>query len=153
MSDKIWELIKLLNAKEIEAFKVLTTKQKGTTIIKDFEKYYSFLNKSANAKNDEEKERSFFETERYFVKANQEIGLLNEDELYCYIGLVNNMVLNAIKARKENSYADNKLLFGTLINKMPEELSSQNAEAVQNVKKNIEDYDSIMSIGTPELND
>lgn len=144
MSEKIYALIELINATHYQAFKSLTPKKKAMTIFKDFEDYYKFQSKASVEKDEEKKDHYFFEVERTFVKAQKEIRMLSEDELGTYISYATYRVDKAIDNANERKYADNKLLFGTIMGQMPKELSDNNSKKLDILKDNIFVYDERM---------
>lgn len=77
---------------DLNAFKVLTPKRKASVILSDYKNSYYNAGKVAKAKTREEEDMYSFHKMRFYLKAQRELKLLDDDEMCIYLDTVQSAI-------------------------------------------------------------
>ena len=122
------ELLDHINKRDFQQFENASAKGKAQLIIRNFQNEKRAQLKVAKAKTEEEKETYSLHAERFWILAKKQVMSLSEEELFVYLSAIKGKLARVIAERNDNKVVDNKLLFGTLIRELPENLSERNNE-------------------------
>lgn len=93
LTEEMYELID----EELKVFSCLTPKKKASVILQDFKNSKLNDEKSCKAKTTQEAELYDYHRIRLYTKAQREVGLLSDDEMEVYLGLLQKEISKDLK--------------------------------------------------------
>ena len=141
-NDKLTSLISYLNKNDMSEFETLSPKQKARCVYKHFCDYYSFQEKSYKAKNQVDKDRFDVEIERHFSLAMGQLKSLSQLELGEYLSLIVSKLQSVIQQSSQDKLISNKMIFGTIIRQIPEQLNIENQSTFQSLKNLYDEFEN-----------
>ena len=123
---KVTELLAQIRESEMKDFYLLSSKKKGATIFNNFKSYHANVDKASRCKSEDVRERYDIQAEKYFSIASRQLETLNEQEVGDYIHVVLSRLSRAMDNINDSNWLSTRMLFRTIINKLPQNLTEEN---------------------------